>query len=146
MMFTHTSRIEVQFGDCDPAGIVYYPTYFRYCDNATAALFAAALGSTKRNWLAAYEAAGIPMVDTGARFLAPSTFGDVLEIRSAITELGRSSFGVHHTIGKDGATIAEAHEKRVWVVRDAGGAIRSAPLPDNVRRALGAPQEQGSTT
>ncbi len=145
MMFTHATTIEVQFGDCDPAGIVYYPTYFRYCDNATAALFAAALGRTKRDWLAAYGAAGIPMVDTGARFFAPSAFGDVLDIRSGITELGRSSFGVLHIISKDGATIAEVREKRVWVVRDAAGAIRPAPLPDDVRRVLGAPQEEGTT-
>jgi 4-hydroxybenzoyl-CoA thioesterase len=137
MMFTNTTTIEVQFGDCDPAGIVYYPTYFRYCDNATVALFAAALGKGKRDWLAAHAAAGIPMVDTGARFLAPSTFGETLEIRSEITELGRSSFGVLHTFGKDGKTAVEAREKRVWVVRDAGGNIRSAPLPDDVRRALG---------
>lgn len=136
-MFTHTTRTEVQFGDCDPAGIVYYPTYFRYCDNATVALFAAALGQGKRDWLAAYGAAGIPMVDTGARFIAPSTFGDVLDIRSAITELGRSSFGILHTISKGGVITVEAREKRVWVVRDASGAIRSAPLPDAVRRALG---------
>lgn len=137
MMFTHATRTEVQFGDCDPAGIVYYPTYFRYCDNATVALFASALGQGKRDWLAAYGAAGIPMVDTGARFIAPSTFGDVLDIRSEVTELGRSSFGILHTISKGGAITVEAREKRVWVVRDASGAIRSAPLPDAVRRALG---------
>lgn len=136
-MFANTTTIEIQFGDCDPAGIVYYPTYFRYCDNATAALFAAALGSRKRDWLATYGAAGIPMVDTGARFLVPSTFGDTLQIRSEITELGRSSFGVLHTLSKDRTVAVESREKRVWVVRDASGAIRSAPLPDAVRHALG---------
>jgi len=135
-MFTHKTTIEVQFGDCDPAGIVYYPNYFRFCDNATAALFSAALGANKRNWLDAYGAAGIPMVDTGARFLAPSTFGDKLEILSEITELGRSSFGVRHAISKGGSVIVETQEKRVWVVRDEAGAIRSAPLPDAVRTAL----------
>jgi len=137
-MFANTTTLDVQFGDCDPAGIVYYPNYFRYCDNATAALFSAALGTNKRNWLDLHGAAGIPMVDTGARFLAPSTFGDTLEIRSEITELGRSSFGVRHTISKDGAVIVEAREKRVWVVRDTAGAIRSAALPDAVRCALDA--------
>jgi 4-hydroxybenzoyl-CoA thioesterase len=136
-MFSNTTRIEIQFGDCDPAGIVYYPNYFRFCDNATAALFAAALGQTKRAWLETYGAAGIPMVDTGARFIAPSSFGDSIEIRSEITELGRSSFGVLHALSRGDAALAEVREKRVWVVRDAAGGIRSAPLPDEVRRALG---------
>jgi 4-hydroxybenzoyl-CoA thioesterase len=136
-MFAHVTRAEVQFGDCDPAGIVYYPTYFRYCDNATAALFGTALGRGKREWLAAFGAAGIPMVDTGARFLTPSSYGDVLDIRSEITALGRSSFEVIHLFSRDGKITVEAHEKRVWVVRDSANAIRSAPLPDEVRRALG---------
>jgi len=136
-MFTRTTSVEIQFGDCDPAGIVYYPNYFRFFDNATAGLLSAAFAMHKRNWLAHYGIAGIPMVDTGARFIRPSAFGDVVEIRSEITELGRSSFSVKHTLLKQGEVAIEAHEKRVWVVRDDTGAIRSAPLPDDVRRALG---------
>jgi 4-hydroxybenzoyl-CoA thioesterase len=136
-MFAHTTRIEIQFGDCDPAGIVYYPNYFRYCDNATAALFSAALGMKKRDWLAAHNAAGIPMVDTGARFIAPSHFGDPVDIRSEVTELGRSSFGILHALSRQGSPLAEVREKRVWVVRDETGAIRGSPIPDTVRAALG---------
>ncbi len=139
-MFTRTTQVEIQFGDCDPAGIVYYPNYFRFFDNATAGLLSAAFAMHKRDWLAHYGIAGIPMVDTGARFVRPSRFGDVVEIRSAITELGRSSFSVQHTLLNGGETAIEAHEKRVWVVRDAAGGIRSAPLPDDVRRLLGADQ------
>jgi 4-hydroxybenzoyl-CoA thioesterase len=136
-MFAHTTRIEIQFGDCDPAGIVYYPNYFRYCDNATAALFAAALRMKKPDWLAAYGAAGIPMVDTGARFSAPSRFGELIDIHSEVTELGRSSFGIVHTMSRDGTGLVEVREKRVWVIRDAEGAIRASPIPDAIREALG---------
>lgn len=137
-MFTRTTKVEIQFGDCDPAGIVYYPNYFRFFDNATAALLSAAFAMHKRNWLEHYGIAGIPMVDTGARFIKPSRFGDVVDIRSEITELGRSSFSVKHTLLRDGEIAIEAHEKRVWVVRDEQGGIRSAPLPEDVRQKLGA--------
>jgi 4-hydroxybenzoyl-CoA thioesterase len=139
-MFTRTTQVEIQFGDCDPAGIVYYPNYFRFFDNATAGLLSAAFAMHKRDWLAHYGIAGIPMVDTGARFIRPSSFGDVVEIGSAITELGRSSFSVQHTLLKGGEPAIEAYEKRVWVVRDGAGGIRSAPLPDDVRKLLGADQ------
>ena len=135
-MFTNTTRVEIQFGDCDPAGIVYYPNYFRFFDNASAAMLSAAFAMHKRNWLAHYGIAGIPMVDTGARFIRPSSFGDVVEIKSEITELGRSSFSVKHSLYKDGELAIEAHEKRVWVVRGEDGSIRSAPLPDDVRTLL----------
>lgn len=136
-MFTHTMTLSIQFGDCDPAGIVYYPNYFRFFDNATASMLSAAFGMVKRDWLAHYAIAGIPMVDTGARFLKPSTFGDSVDIHSEITALGRSSFSVQHRLLKSGELAIEAHEKRVWVVRD-GESIRSAPLPDDVRQLLSA--------
>ncbi len=136
-MFSHTTHLEIQFGDCDPAGIVYYPNYFRFFDNATAALLSAALGMNKGQWVAHYGIAGIPMVDTGARFMRPCAFGDAVEIASRITDLGRSSFAVAHVLAKDGETAVEAHEKRVWVGREADGSIRSRPLPDDVRRMLG---------
>ena len=139
-MFTRTTKVEIQFGDCDPAGIVYYPNYFRFFDNATAGLLSAALGMHKRNWLEHYGIAGIPMVDTGSRFIRPSSFGDVIDIRSEVTELGRSSFSVRHTVSREGEVCIEAHEKRVWVVRDDAGGIRSAPLPDDVRHRLSADQ------
>lgn len=137
-MFTRTTQVEIQFGDCDPAGIVYYPNYFRFFDNATAGLLSAAFAMHKRNWLEHFGIAGIPMVDTGARFIKPSRFGDVVDIRSEITELGRSSFSVKHTVLRDGEVAIEAHEKRVWVVRDEQGGIRSAPLPEDVRQKLSA--------
>ncbi len=137
-MFTRTIKVEIQFGDCDPAGIVYYPNYFRFFDNATAGLLSAAFAMHKRNWLDHFGIAGIPMVDTGARFIKPSRFGDVVDIRSEITELGRSSFSVKHTLLRDGEIAIEAHEKRVWVVRDEQGGIRSAPLPEDVRQKLSA--------
>ncbi len=136
-MFANITRIEIQFGDCDPAGIVYYPNYFRYFDNATAALISAALGMNKRQWLESYGIAGIPMVDTGARFSEPCSFGDVVEIGSRFGELGRSSFWVQHSLSRGGTPLVEAQEKRVWVVRDEDGGIRSAPLPEDVRQAFG---------
>src|SRR5690606_23268618 len=97
-MFSRVSTVEIQFGDCDPAGIVYYPNYFRFFDNATAALFSAALGTSKRGWLQRFDIAGIPMVDTGATYLRPCRFGDLAEIETSIIELGQSSFSVRHLL------------------------------------------------
>ena len=138
-MFSNTTQIEIQFGDCDPAGIVYYPNYFRFFDNATAALLSAAFKANKRHWIAQHGILGIPMVDTGAKFSKPSRFGDIVEIRSEISALGRSSFGVRHALFNDGQLAIEAHEKRVWVGRDPldGEKIVSLPLPDDVRAVLG---------
>ena len=38
-MLTNTRTIRVQWGDCDPAGIVFYPRYFEWFDACTILLF-----------------------------------------------------------------------------------------------------------
>ena len=58
---TNTRTVRIEWGDCDPAGIIFYPTYFKIFDNATAALFEAALGMTKFQYLKAYDFAGFPL-------------------------------------------------------------------------------------
>lgn len=137
-MFVHTRTITIEWGDCDAAGIVFYPRYFAMFDASTAALFAAALGYNKRAMLARFDAIGFPMVDTGARFLVPSTFGDEVTIESTVTRFGRSSFEIGHRLMRGDVLAIEAHEKRVWAVHDPEnpGKIRGVPIPDEVIAAL----------
>jgi 4-hydroxybenzoyl-CoA thioesterase len=115
-MLTNRKTIHIEWGDCDPAGIVYYPRYFAYFDNCTAALFEAA-GLPKHKMLKAYGIVGIPMVDTRARFLAPSRFGDDVVVESSIPEWRNSSFDVQHKLFKDGILAVECFETRVWATR-----------------------------
>ena len=116
-MFTSQRNILIEWGDCDPAGIVFYPRYFAWFDAATAGLFAAA-GLPKPQMIERYHLVGIPLVDTRARFIVPSKFGDEVRIESTITEFRRSSFAVRHQLFR-GATLAvEGFETRVWTIRD----------------------------
>jgi len=137
-MFVHTRTIMIEWGDCDPAGIVFYPRYFAMFDASTAALFAAALGYNKHAMLARFDVVGFPMVDTGARFFVPSKFGDEVTIESSVTRFGRSSFEIGHRLMRDGVLAIEAHEKRVWAAHDPEhpGKIRGVPIPDAIIAAL----------
>ncbi|MEO8684114.1 MAG: thioesterase family protein [Devosia sp.] len=137
-MLVNIRTVEIEFGDCDPAGIVYYPNYFRMFDASTAHLFEAALGMKKIAWIRQFGIVGIPMVDTGAIFSKPSRFGDVVTIESTITELRRSSFVVGHKLYSGGDLAIEAHEIRVWAGLDPEipGGIKSRPIPPEVVAAL----------
>jgi 4-hydroxybenzoyl-CoA thioesterase len=77
---------------------------------------------------------GLPLVDTGARFLAPARFGDAVELASEVSEFRRSSFDVVHRLFVRGELAVEGRETRVWAVRDATdpSKIRSQPVPDHV--------------
>ncbi|KFC71211.1 4-hydroxybenzoyl-CoA thioesterase family active site protein [Devosia sp. LC5] len=137
-MLVNTRSVEIEFGDCDPAGIVYYPNYFRMFDASTAHLFETALGMKKIAWIRHFGIVGIPMVDTGAKFIRPSAFGDVVSIETTITELRRSSFVVSHKLYNGGELAIEAHEVRVWAGRDPENPdrIKSRALPPEVVEAL----------
>ncbi|WP_184385858.1 acyl-CoA thioesterase [Roseococcus suduntuyensis] len=134
----HRRALTIEWGDCDPAGIVFYPRYFAMFDASTAALFQAALGMPKIAWTARFGILGIPMVDTRAKFHVPAVYGDEVVIESRITAFRRSSFDVTHRLLKaDGALGVEGFETRVWTVREAeGGRIRSAPIPEEVLAAF----------
>ncbi len=42
MPLSSRHEVTVEWGDCDPAGIVSYPSYFRWCDQASHRLLVAA--------------------------------------------------------------------------------------------------------
>ena len=124
----------IEWGDCDPAGIVYYPRYFVHFDNATVALFAAA-GLPKHEMVKTYDIVGIPMVDTRAKFTIPSRWGETITIESRIAAWRGSSFDVEHKVYKGDALVIEAWETRVWVGRhpDDPYKIKGRPVPDAVK-------------
>ena len=133
-MFSTRRTFRIEWGDCDPAGIVFYPRYFEMFDHSTVLLIEQALGMRKLKLYEHYNFAGYPSVETQARFHLPTRFGDDVEIESAITKVGRSSFSLQHRLTLDGAVAVEGSETRCWVARDPSrpGGLRAEPLPDEV--------------
>ncbi|AMO22176.1 acyl-CoA thioesterase [Ramlibacter solisilvae] len=128
----------VTWGDCDPAGIIFYPTYYRWMDAATWAMVAGA-GFPPARMRA--EHFTIPLVDSNCAFLSSPVFGDECEVRSQVSRWGRSSFTVSHEfILSDGRVLARGTEARVWCRYEAGpgSALRSEAIPQELRAALGA--------
>lgn len=140
-MFGSTRHLTIEWGDCDPAGIVFYPRYFAMFDWSTASLFAAALGYAKPEMLRRFDMVGIPMVDTRGKFHAPTSFGDAVRIESRFAAARRSSFDVEHRLFRGDTLCVEGFETRVWVGRhpDEPGKIKAQPIPREVLDAIGAP-------
>jgi 4-hydroxybenzoyl-CoA thioesterase len=134
-MFSHTHHLTVEWGDCDPAGIVFYPRFFAMFDAATAFLLEAASGRTRAGLISHYEILGWPMVDTKAVFHSPVSFDDKITIRSEVLRIGRSSFDVEHELIRGSTRCVTASETRVWARKSSNG-ILSDPLPDELRAAL----------
>ena len=130
-MPSNARTLRIEWGDCDPAGIVFYPRYFAMFDHSTTLLIERALGLRKHALYGTYEFDGYPVVENRARFLAPTRFGDDVVIETRLTAVRRSSFDLTHRLLKNGALAVEGSETRVWVVRDPAqpGRLKAEPIP-----------------
>lgn len=133
-MFTSRRTVRIEWSDCDPAGIVFYPRYFAMFDHSTVLLIEQALGMRKLELYDHYGFGGYPSVATRARFHLPTRYGDDVVIETAISNIGRSSFSLEHRLMLDGALAVEGFETRVWVARDENlpAGFRAEPLPQDV--------------
>jgi 4-hydroxybenzoyl-CoA thioesterase len=142
MTIVHRRQLRVEWGHCDPAGIVFNSRFFEYFDWNTWLMFEAVLGVPPSKLGSVYGIMGIPIVDAKARFIRPAKFNDSVEIASQVREFRRSSFDVGHQLHVGGELAVEGSETRVWTVRDPIDPLRlkGVPIPAAVtQRFQGAP-------
>ncbi len=132
--FTFRRQLTIEWGHCDPAGIVFNPRFFEFFDTNSWMMFEQALGVKAQDLAAAYGIVGIALVDARANFLKPAKFGDVIEIASRVSEFRRSSFDVEHKLTLRGELAVEGGESRVWAMRrkDDPDGIAAAAIPKDV--------------
>jgi len=144
-MLINRRTVRIEWGDCDPGGIVYFPRYFECFDACTRALFERA-GLSKREMMKSYAMNGIPLVDIKARFLAPSRFGDDVVVESSIAKWGNRSFVVQHRLMKGDLLAVECFETRVWVAHPYGDReqFESRPIPEEVKERFAGEAESNA--
>jgi 4-hydroxybenzoyl-CoA thioesterase len=137
MTVEHSTTVQVRWGDVDPAGIVFYPRFFEWYDLGCEALFAA-LGLPWPEAFPKYEIVGVPIVESGSRFVAPARYGDLLTITSRVAWVRDRTFRMEHTIAAGPTICATGFEIRAWVARPAspGERLHARPMPADVARRL----------
>ncbi|RZI41091.1 acyl-CoA thioesterase [Herbaspirillum sp. HC18] len=136
-MRVSTYRVSVEFGDCDPANIVFYPNYYRWFDAATHHL----LNDADLGWeqlRERYGAVGMPLMETGAVYKRPASCGDKLEIESSVVECARKSLRVRHLVRRNGELLVEGFEIRVLGAPhpEDPKRLRALEITDEIRDAL----------
>ena len=135
MSLCHVTDFVVEFGDCDPAGIVFYPNFLRWMDAASLHYFAAAGVPPWHRRNAGDGIIGTPIVDVQVRFVAPATYGDRIAAESTIAEWRTRSFVMQHVIRRDGTVLVEGREVRVFARKhpDDPARIQAVPAPADIR-------------
>jgi 4-hydroxybenzoyl-CoA thioesterase len=134
----HVTRFRVEFGDCDPAQIVFYPNFFRWMDAASLQFFAACGMPPWRELEQSDGIIGTPIVDVSAKFLRPATYGDAIEIETSIAEWRGTSFVMHHVIRRGADVLVDGREIRIFAQRhpDDLARIQAVRLPDRLRKLV----------
>ncbi|MBK9263157.1 MAG: acyl-CoA thioesterase [Polyangiaceae bacterium] len=106
-------RIEVTWGDCDAASVVFYPRYYEWFDACTHVLLAGA-GLSHHTIREKYGLLGTPLIQASAKFVSPATFGDVIDAESYISKIVDRGFTVSHRFCIGNRVVVEGEEVRVW--------------------------------
>lgn len=130
-MVQRTKHHRVAWGETDAAGIVFYPNYFRWFDEATHDLIRE-LGYSVAMMLE--RGFAIPIVEAQGRFLGSLSYDDELSITSRIAEVRTRAFRVEHQVLRGEAIVCEGYEVRMWVrVSSEGGRLGPEPIPEELR-------------
>ena len=131
---TATSESLIAWGDCDAAGIVYYPRFFHFMDIA----FQTLMRKAGLNHRILFEKFGarVPIVDVNAKFLSPAPFEDRLVVNAEIAYWGTKSFRVNYQGSCEGVPVFEGYEARVWAMIASDGTIKTAPIAPQFKAAL----------
>ena len=129
---TFTTQAPLRFGQCDPAGIAYYPRYFEIVDAAVEDWTETALG-VSRAALHRDLHLGTPAVEISASFTAIGRHGDLLEIAIAVEAVGRTSLTLRADVTSSGEPrFAVQLKLRLMDLKT----MKATPWPDDWRTRL----------
>jgi acyl-CoA thioester hydrolase len=125
---TFDYEYRVRYSDTDKMGIAYYGRYLEWFEAARTE-YLRVLGFPYND----YEKQGIflPVAETGVRYFRPSTYDDLLTVRTSVAELGRSSVRFEYEVW--GAGEASPRVTGFTVLVFVNASMRPIRMPDSIR-------------
>ncbi|MGN4422378.1 acyl-CoA thioesterase [Bacillus cereus group sp. MYBK30-1] len=123
---------QVRWGDTDAAGIVYYPNFYKWMDEATHEYFKK-IGYPSAE-LFVEQQIGLPLLETKCKFMSPLRFEDQVVVKSKINVLYNKVFTIQHVFVKGEQVVAEGYETRAWT--SFKEEVKAYPIPEDVRQKM----------
>lgn len=128
-------QIRLGMGDCDPAGIVYYPRYTEMLSRTVEEWFTTALAYSFHK-LHVIDKCAIPTVDLHIKFIAPSFLSETLTFKLSLVALKNKSFVVKILAEHQGELRISAVSSLVFCKMLEGGGIKSQEIPVALRQKM----------
>ena len=137
MSKVYVHRVQVQFGDCDPAGIVFFPNFSRWMDESSLLFFMSCGVPPWRELVKTRHIIGTPLLEIHTRFMKAATYGEWIEVHTSVEEWAVKVFRHRHVIKRGDDVLCEGTEVRTFAIRDPENPerIRSIPIPEDIKAA-----------
>ena len=128
-------EVEVMFGDCDPAGIVFFPNFSKWMDASSLNFFVQRGVPTWRDLYKTTGIIGTPLLEINTRFISPATYGERLRVHTSIQEWRSKVFIQKHIVKRGDTLICEGTETRAFCIRhpEDPNRIKAIAVPDDIR-------------
>ncbi len=139
MARTTLHSVDIHFGDCDPAGIVFFPNFSRWMDAASLAFFMECGVPPWRELVKTRGIVGTPLLEINTKFHKAATYGETIAISTWVEEWRAKVFiQMHRVTRAKGDTvdlICEGREVRAFVERDANDPdrLRAIAVPEDIK-------------
>lgn len=127
-----STRIRLTYADCDPAGIVYFASWFPWMERVLSGwLYDQGLRSDRL-----MENHGFATITRQAEceYLHPADLFDEIRMDMISAAIGRTSVQWGFTMVREGDGIEVGRGKITWVMIDSEG--RPTPVPQEIRAAV----------
>lgn len=135
MSKTTVYEVKVQFGDCDPAGIVFFPNFSKWMDAASLHFFMECGVPPWRELVKTTGIIGTPLLEIHTKFMRPATYGETLQIHTSIEEWRDKVFIQQHVVKRGDDLLCEGRETRAFVIHPPGepDRIKAIAIPADIR-------------
>ena len=131
-MFINRRTLRIEWGDCDPAGIVYFPHYFNMFNGLIEDWYTQELGFDYAELIMGSRY-GLPFVHIECDFKVPSRIGEVIDLTLLVERIGRSSLGIVIVCHHDGIERLRARMTTAMISLETHKAV---PLPQALRERV----------
>ncbi len=127
----YTTSRRLNFGDCDPSGIAYFPSYLNILVGVCEEFF----GSLGAPWpdMITDRKIGVPTVTLDVAFRSPGYHGDMMDFTVKVIRIGNSSADLEYEVRVGHRLLWTAKQRLVATSHETHKAL---PWPHDMRAAL----------
>ncbi|NBQ86435.1 MAG: acyl-CoA thioesterase [Betaproteobacteria bacterium] len=135
MSKTTVWEVDVLFGDCDPAGIVFFPNFSKWMDAASLHFFMSCGVPPWRELKKSRGIIGTPLLEIHTKFMRTATYGERLQVHTCVEEWRDKVFIQHHRVMRGDTLLCEGRETRAFCMHPPGepDRIKAIPVPEDIK-------------